>query len=101
MEAVALVAEHCRRVRDAVQSQKMGIHERHAGAVREPMKGGVQWSLDLSKAFDSVTRVAIWDALVWAQVPEDLANLVLHWHETSSYSLGPRGTDEEQEVIRV
>ena len=54
-EAILRVTLHCARIREVIQTQKMTIHDRFAGARRAGCTGGIQMSLDLSKAFDTWT----------------------------------------------
>ena len=100
-EAIGRIAQHCSRVRSAVQGQKQDLRSKHAGIQRASCTGGCQLSIDLSRAFDSVPRLALLRALEWAGVPADLCALVLSWHEASVYVLGARGDPRHQRCIAV
>ena len=55
-EAILRVTLHCSHIRDVIQAQKMTIHDRFAGTQRAACAGGLQMSLDLSKAFDMLSH---------------------------------------------
>ena len=40
LEAIARVAQHCDHIRSIVHEQKMGLHEKKAGARKRPCAGG-------------------------------------------------------------
>ena len=101
LEAISLVADHCDRVRAAVRAQRMDLHAKHAGAQQAPCSGGCQLSIDMSRAFDSVPRQLLRDALYWAEVPHDLVVLLISWHEQSVYQLGQRHDPQLRRYINV
>ena len=101
LEAISLVADHCDRVRAAVRAQRMDLHSKHAGVQQAPCSGGCQLSVDMSRAFDSVPRQSLCDALCWACVPPDLVALLMSWHEQSVYLLGQRHDPQLRRYINV
>ena len=101
LEAISHVADHCDRVRAAVRAQRMDLHTKHAGVRQAPCSGGCQLSIDMSRAFDSVPRKLLRDALYWAEVPHDLVVLLMSWHEQSVYQLGQRYDPQLRKHIRV
>ncbi|CAE7614529.1 unnamed protein product [Symbiodinium sp. CCMP2592] len=98
LEAIAIAAGHCQQVRQAVQDQKLGLHERRAGVTRQPCAGGGQLALDFSRAFDSLPRAVMKDMLKWASVPTDLITALLAWHEQTMYHFGTPGTKDVREI---
>ena len=100
-EAISQAAGHCERVRAAVRAQKMDLRSKYKGVQQVPCAGGCQLSIDMSRAFDSVPRDLLRDALQWAGVPDDLLVLLLSWHEQSTYVLGSRHDDKLRRSIDV
>ena len=103
-EAIAIVAQHCKLVRDQVASQRLGIQDKHRGITRKSRKsclGGAQLALDFSRAFDSMPRSCIQHMLHWAKVPEPLIIALLAWHEQTVYCFGEAGSAKGERCIRV
>ena len=61
--AIARATHHCEAIREFSQLYKFRIHQEAAGMDRPALYGGVLISLDLTKAFDSVHRMKIYEAL--------------------------------------
>ena len=88
--AIARALIHIDKVRSrTLGGQRLSIHAKKAGVQQQRCAGGATLSLDLSRAFDSVGHAALWEALMWAEVPHDLATLLLSWYH-SEYALGQR-----------
>ena len=79
LDALDKVFSHCYRVRQAVSNTRPAPFAASAGR-RPPLKGGVQLSLDLSKAFDRLPRSRLEEALRRLQVPDNLTQLILYIH---------------------
>ena len=60
--------------------QQYTIHHRRAGFARPAMLGSVTLSVDLSRAFDSVSRSHIKTSLEWANIPESIIGVILGVH---------------------
>ena len=89
--AIARALTHIDKVRSITHGgQHLCIHARKAGVQQQRCAGGATLSLDLSRAFDSVGHDVLWEALMWAEVPCDLATLLMSWYR-SEYALGQRG----------
>ena len=71
-ETILRVTLHCASIRDVIQTQKMTIHDRFAGTQRAACAGGIQISLDLSKAFDMLSHEVLVLAMSRAGVSVDL-----------------------------
>ena len=100
-EAIAIVAQHCKLVRDQVASQRLGIQDKHRGTSRKSCLGGAQLALDFSRAFDSMPRSCMQRMLLWAKVPEPLIIALLAWHEQTVYCFGEAGSTKGERCIRV
>ena len=88
--AIARALAHFDQVRSITHGgQRLSLHARKAGALPRRCAGGATLSLDLSRAFDSVGHLVLWEALLWAEVPHDLAVLLLSWYH-SEYAMGQR-----------
>ena len=79
LDALDKVFSHCYRVRQAVSNTRPAPFAASA-CRRPPLKGGVQLSLDLSKAFDRLPRSRLAEALRRLQVPDNLTQLILYIH---------------------
>ena len=86
-QAIARVAQHCHRVREVVRHGSVSTHDRREGRTRTPCVGGLMVSLDLSRAFDLLSRSALDLAMQAAAVPEALRTAVLAVHESCKYSV--------------
>ena len=62
-DAIARATSHCDDVREITQLYRFRIHQSAAGMTRPALYGGVLISLDLTKAFDSVHREKVYEAL--------------------------------------
>ena len=62
-DALERVLGHCRMVRDELELYKRKIHQRAAGLEQPELVGGIILSLDLTKAFDVVSRDKLFQAM--------------------------------------
>ena len=97
-EAILRVTLHCACVRDALQTQKLTIHDRFAGARRAECVGGIQMSLDLSKAFDMLSHEVLILAMTHAGVSVDLQNVIMAFYDQSVYVVKSRGTHASHRI---
>ncbi|CAE7035064.1 unnamed protein product [Symbiodinium sp. CCMP2592] len=86
-QAISRVAQHCHRVREVVKHSTVSTHDRREGLMRSQCTGGLMISLDLSRAFDLLSRSALDRSLQAASVPEDLRAAILAIHESCRYSV--------------
>ena len=85
--AVAKVASFCFAVRERVRVGVLNVHQRRAGQRESSCYGGAMLSLDLSRAFDTLTRSALESSLQAADVPEDLCHAILQIHNQCRYTV--------------
>ena len=82
-DAILRVGDHCNLVRRDIESTSTSHLSKLLGDQIPELIGGLGLSLDLSKAFDSLTFSEMSEALVAAGMPEYLVRLILHVHKQS------------------
>ena len=80
-----------REVRQLCGSASPGRQQLREGALRPDLVGGLTFALDLSKAFDTVSRRDILEALPQVSQDPELASLVHALHHRSAYKLTAQG----------
>ena len=93
-EAIARVSQHCRTIRDALSSSVLSVHARRAGQQQARCLGGAMLGIDLSRAFDSITRLALQRSLQHAGAPEPLQQAVLQLHGHCRYRVRHKGNTD-------
>lgn len=86
-DAIAKVLGHCQYVKELVALSKPSVHHRALQPQRTEVCGGVQLSLDLSRAFDSISRPLLFAALATFQISDDLLTLLQEWHMNCQYHI--------------
>ncbi|CAE7660564.1 unnamed protein product, partial [Symbiodinium necroappetens] len=66
-------------------------HHRRAGIPQEAMLGSVTLSIDLSRAFDSISRSHIKSSLEWAGIPANVADVILGLHHAMTIQYSAAG----------
>ena len=79
-DALDKVNAHCSRIRQQVADSRQQPFV-HRSRPRSLIRGGMQTSLDLSKAFDRLPWDRPEQSLRHVQAPEDLISLVLYLHD--------------------
>ncbi|CAE7220363.1 unnamed protein product [Symbiodinium sp. CCMP2592] len=82
-QALERVFAHCAAVRVALQQGHNTVHAKRQGHKMASICGGCMLSLDVSKAYDCVSRQHLEAALRDAEVPEYLIELTLLIHHTA------------------
>ena len=77
--ALRRVFAHCHHIRQLSQSEHLTIHRRALGEHQQQCTGGLQISLDLSAAFDTVRWGHLKQALDLAGTPIHLQEVLLTW----------------------
>ena len=85
--AILRVVRHCREIRGRLQAGALSVHARAAGAQSSSCYGGVMMGIDLSRAFDNLTREVLQKSLVHAKVDESLQRVLLEIHCQCTYQL--------------
>ncbi|CAE7233568.1 unnamed protein product, partial [Symbiodinium necroappetens] len=79
-QALERVISHCAAVRALVTQQVANPRTRRSGREVLHIAGGLQLSLDVSQAYDGVSRGHLRLALLEAQIPENLITAILAIH---------------------
>ena len=77
-DCLLLVSQHCHQVRASCQT-------RHTNLDKQSLTGGLQFSLDMEKAFDSISRDVVIRALQSLSIPEPVAKMVQSWLSPHKY----------------
>ncbi|CAE7565504.1 X-element\ORF2, partial [Symbiodinium microadriaticum] len=85
--ALARVTAHCDRIRHLLKEHRSDLYSRRLGKKALPCYGGLMLALDLSKAFDRVSRSDLDLAMRKAKVDDDLRVIILQWHDSVHYHL--------------
>ena len=80
-DAIDRVMSHCMRVREALQGQHRNAWRTGSRASSYKVIGGLQLSLDLTKAYDRLPRRLLRTALERVGADEELITLVLYIHD--------------------
>ncbi|CAE7689836.1 unnamed protein product, partial [Symbiodinium necroappetens] len=89
--AIARVLSHCSSIRAKLQHACLTVHDRREGRTVSRCLGGAMLSLDLSRAFDEVPRLALDASLAHAGVPADLRELIMRLHTQCHYAVTHKG----------
>ena len=92
LDAALRVQAHCQQVMQECQPNRWTVREARAGLPRPLHQvGGLQLSLDLSAAFDTLEWCHIADALRDADIPMELQAHIMEWHRNIKYHLEIQG----------
>ncbi|CAE7187205.1 Pol [Symbiodinium sp. CCMP2456] len=84
-DAIAKAHSHFHSVDELLQQTKADRFQQQAGHRHRRCAGGLCISLDLSKAFDGVTRSHIYREMHAQQVPPDVITIVQQLHKAAQY----------------
>ena len=87
LQALMIVFSHCSSVRTRAQASKRSYYALKQGNQAAKCGGGLQISLDCSKAFDCINRALLEEALGLLDVPADLQDILLKWTAATSYHI--------------
>ena len=80
-DAVDRVASHCRSVRECLKGGGRSVFKLQQGFRESHLYGGMQLSLDLSKAYDRLPRLHLLRWLERLQAPAELVSLIMYIHD--------------------
>eukprot|EP00435_Cladocopium_sp_Y103_P012108 s4193_g3.t1 len=86
-DAIARVAKHCREVRALVSAQRRSVQAQMQRTPAYRICGGIQLFLDLTRAFDCVHRLMLFQHLHDLHTPADLLQIISSWHTNTHYNL--------------
>ena len=96
LDAALRVQAHCQQVMQECQPNRWTVRQARAGLPRPLHQvGGLQLSLDLSAAFDTLEWCHIADALRDADIPTELQAHIKEWHRNIKYHLEIQGQHVE------
>ena len=81
--ALDRVLGHCAEIRAQTAGQRRNIHHKKAGHHFLPIVGGMQISLDVSKAFDRLPRDFLLLAMQEARIDPSITSLIMSLHVSS------------------
>ncbi|CAE7320572.1 unnamed protein product [Symbiodinium sp. CCMP2456] len=79
-DALLRGARHCRDVRESVAQVKSDLTSKFTGMANTMLCGGLMISLDLAKAFDSLTYPEMYASLRECNVPDEISWLLVEVH---------------------
>ena len=97
-DAHACLVQHLREVRQVCGTASPGRQELREGALHPDLVGGLTFALDLSQAFDTVSRQDIIDTLPELSDDPELVSLVHALHHRSAHRLTAQGDTAKVET---
>ena len=97
-DALRRVFDHCAMVRTHCRAQQSTLHDKFAGSTEKQLIGGIQVTLDLAAAFDTMPRHRLLEGMQRMALPQSLVQIVMSWHHNANYDINHDGTDR---VIRA
>ena len=97
-DALRRVFDHCAMVRTRCRAQQSTLHDKFAGSTGKQLIGGIQVTLHLAAAFDTMPRHRLLEGMQRMALPQSLVQIVMSWHQNANYHINHDGTDR---VIRA
>ena len=94
LDAISRVVNHCRLVRKLIQEFSV-TKNRTPNRPVPLIFGGVQISLDLSQAFDSLPRPTLFDSLYQLDIQDCLRTIMEQWHLNTRYHVHHKGYKDD------
>ena len=85
IHALRRVFEHCAKVRDECRGQGHSVLKRFHGQEPSPLTGGVQVTVDLAGAFDSIPRQQLLRGMQEIGLPDRVVDVVMEWRCGARY----------------
>ena len=102
-EALCRVFSHLHKVRQNAPTKEGMVQRRQQGVLRTECQGGITFSLDVAKAFDTIPRWVIIRACEDAQIPSEVIQHITAVHEQLNVGLchfGHKGSCRTSRGIR-
>ena len=99
-DAIARATQHCLLVAQLARHAQRPVEKQATGMVRHSLVGGALLSLDLSKAFDSVSRSHLFQGMAALGVRPDCLHLLYEWHRGTHYDISHKGFSASVPVYR-
>ena len=87
-DALDRVASHCRCIRELLKGGGRSVFKLQEGSREMLLYGGMQLSLDLSKASDRLPRQSLLRSLERLQTPAELISLIMYIHDNALIVIG-------------
>ena len=87
-DALESICAHLQAVRSLVQSKSTALLQRYRGSQPTKLAGGISISLDIHKAFDSLSHSFLAEAMQQALFDPGEIDLILHLHEQADMQFG-------------
>ena len=94
-DALDRVMSHCFRIRDQLKGQHRSAFRARSGAPNSDLIGGLQVSIDLTKAYDRLPRRVLRQALERVHAPDSLVELILYIHDHAKICICRHDKQEE------
>ena len=94
-DALDRAMAHICAIRSKRKASGTTIWTRHEGHLTQRCQGGITMSLDLEKAFDSISWEVMRVCLIEFGVPQDLMTLIMHLHAHARYCFSIDGQEAE------
>ena len=91
-DALESVCSHLNQVRTMLSANTQGLIQRYRGAATHKLQGGISISLDVKKAFDSLSHTFLEEAMLDAQFDNAEISLILHLHTHACLQVGSGDT---------
>ena len=91
-DAIHRAQAHCQAIFRACRGRDTSVLEKYRGKTdKKQPTAGLQFSLDLSQAFDRMERHFLVESMQDAAIPPDLQSIILQWMETVQYVIPHQG----------
>eukprot|EP00439_Symbiodinium_sp_Y106_P034647 s43_g4.t1 len=87
-DALESICAHLQAVRSLVQSKSTALLQRYRGSQPTKLAGGISISLDIHKAFDSLSHSFLAETMQQALFDPGEIDLILHLHEQADMQFG-------------
>ena len=91
-DAIDRVMAHCSCVRAEAQTHDRSVFRLRSGSRSVALYGGLQLSLDLSKAYDRMPRPLLLQSLLRIHTPSDLIALIMYIHDNATLLISRHGS---------
>ena len=99
-DAIARAVHHCQEVAHLITQFQRPAERQNSQLARTGLIGGALLSLDLSKAFDSVSRDLLFRGMEDLGVRRDCLHLLHEWHRGTHYDISHKGFSSAVPVHR-
>eukprot|EP00435_Cladocopium_sp_Y103_P006280 s4171_g2.t1 len=99
-DAIFRVQRHCQAIRDSLINARYQIHDSAAGLPSAPLLGGLLVSLDMSRAFDEVSRATLFESLHQMGVAPAVIDVLHQIYSKTTMTFHHRGEFREFDTYK-